>query len=390
MTSIGFRAGPRAAASRGDARRPCRFSAITGFARFAALLAVLLGGCQLLDRRPPDQPDIPPAPESPEQEPVSAPEPEPDVSTAIDLLQQGRGDEAGALLDELAGGGPESALIAKLRRQLEAPIEDLLPGPYRRVEVRAGDTLSGIALRALGDPMMFYALARLNGIEVPAQLAVGTELRLPRQDDAESGESEAVEERQPDESGAVETVAEYLALSGEPEEALRMLIMAVEDDPGPSPASGLLVELSLQRSAALASDGDHESALQVINDALAVVTRTGAQKRLTEARTRRRAEILHRQARDLRNSGDIHQAHEMAVEAAETDPSFTPAAGLAEELKAERVDSLHNDALVAWRNRNVDLAIRNWEALLGIAPDFEPARIYLDRARRLRARLGQP
>jgi nucleoid-associated protein YgaU len=45
--------------------------------------------------------------------------------------------------------------------------------------VAAGDTMSGLAARFIGDPLMFYALARYNGLASPKALAVGQTVKIP-------------------------------------------------------------------------------------------------------------------------------------------------------------------------------------------------------------------
>ena len=49
----------------------------------------------------------------------------------------------------------------------------------RAYTVRAGDTLSGIAARELGDMNRWPEIADLNGVRDPRALAIGQELRLP-------------------------------------------------------------------------------------------------------------------------------------------------------------------------------------------------------------------
>jgi hypothetical protein len=69
------------------------------------------------------------------------------------------------------------------RRSAAAPPRDEAPPPHqpreRRVRVAAGETLRSIASRELGDPSLWEALARANGIADPKRLREGDELVIP-------------------------------------------------------------------------------------------------------------------------------------------------------------------------------------------------------------------
>jgi len=47
----------------------------------------------------------------------------------------------------------------------------------------------------------------------------------------------------------------------------------------------------------------------------------------------------------------------------------------------------HDRALSAWREQRLEAAIADWKRVLAIDPGFEPASVYLERARRVRQRL---
>jgi hypothetical protein len=51
------------------------------------------------------------------------------------------------------------------------------------------------------------------------------------------------------------------------------------------------------------------------------------------------------------------------------------------------VAQLHEQALTHYRDQELDQAIERWQRVEALAPDFESARIYLERAIALRARL---
>jgi len=322
--------------------------------------------------------------------PQPAPVPEASISTAIDYLESGKADRARTMLAELAAKAPGSTVLASLLRQIEAPIEQLLPGPYRRIEVGPGESLSLIAARELGDPLAFYALARLNNIEVPARVPVGTVLRVPDRSGTASATSAVPDEPTDISPSEIESVAEYLDRSGQGDQARRMLIGRMQRGDAPESTRVLLIELTRERAADLGAAGEFERAISVIDQTLPVIEAPQLRTSLIELRSTTRSDMLLRSAAGLRDQGELIAAYEMAVQAAELDKSSSRADALVGEMRTTLVASLHNDALLAWRDRNVDLAIRTWESLLEAVPDFEPARVYLERARRLRERLDQP
>lgn len=379
----------------GDAR-----TGAAEFARFfAALLVSLLmlatSGCQLFETResgqaPPQPPQIEPEPARSEAEPL----PETNLATAMEYMEAGRGRDARAVLAELARGAPGSRVLVSLLRQIDEPPESLLPGPYRRIEVGPGESLSLIAARELGDPLLFYALARLNGIEVPARVPAGSVLRVPespqRQADSDQSSVAAVEVPAEVAATEIESVAEYLSHSGQHGQARAMLIGTIAEGEGSESTRALLRRVTLEQAAELRAVGAFESAVDVIDESLAAMDGSSQRAALVEMRSDIRSEMWLQEALRLRDGGDLIEAYMMAQEAADLDAAPAEATLLEAELREEVVASMHNQALVAWRDRNVDLAIRSWEALLAVVPDFEPAQVYLARARRLRERLDEP
>jgi len=285
----------------------------------------------------------------------------------------------------------DSRVVERLLAQIDTPVEELLPGPYRQVEVSRGDSLSRIAARELGDPLLFYALARLNGIGAPARIPAGTSIRIPVPETTKPGIPGPVSDPAGVSAAEIDSVAAHLARSGQREQAHRMLIdWLANDDQASEAVQRRLVEITLKEVSGADFDGQIDKALTVVDEALSVVDVQSARARLVQTRSQLRSRELHRLALKLEEQGDLQAAHARAVEAAALVSAPVETQRLARRLETEVVDLLHERALLAWRERNVDQAIRNWESLLEIAPDFEPARVYIERARRLRRRLEQP
>lgn len=403
-------------------------------ARHAALLlAVLaLAGCQLLPQKPLPEPE-PPIVQGP-PEPVAPRTGPTRLVDAMDHLQYGRFEEAAAMIETLREASPGSPTLALLARQLDAPPAELLPGPYRILAVQPGDTLSQIAGRELGNPLLFVALARLNGIEVPRTLAVGAELRVPEQPqetaagpaggvsvvgDGDEGEGpvEALADADPGAAAGdaeaptavsepagearsgepvesrrseLETVAEYLLASGQPTDARELLLAAAQERNLSPRAERLLVELALDTAQAESDAGQFDDAVATLAEVSDALDPGTSRARIDVRRTRVEVQSLLRRAEGFRERDLLYEAYALAEEAGSLDPDYAPAVALQGELREELVERHHDRALRAWRARDIDVAIRTWRELLDVVPDFEPARVYLDRAERLRTRLGEP
>lgn len=380
----GFSGTPLGTAS-GSSRNGLRRAPALGLALF-----LLLSGCQLTEQK---EEQVPTSPQTPEQlDSLAASElpVEPSLSAVIEYLEAGKTDAAREMITVLADAAPASQLLARLLRQIDAPIEELLPGPYRRIRVADGESLSLIAGRELGDPLKFYALARLNDIEVPSRIAVGTEIRVPASPAREEADGPVDDAQTEITASEIESVAEYLVRSGQGNQARRMLIDRMQADDVPESTRSMLVALTVERATTLRAAGEAERALAIIDETLSIVSGPSRPPELSEIRGRVQSDLLVRTAERLRERNEFLQAHDTALQAVQSDPSSSRANTLVGEIRSDLVASLHNQALVAWRDRDVDLAIRTWESLLDAVPDFEPAQVYLERARRLRARLAQP
>ncbi len=414
-----------------DAR--CRVSR-PSLARYAALLLTVLAlaGCELLPQKPLPEPEPPivQGPPDPGEQRTGPTR----LVDAMDHLQYGRFEEAAAMIDTLREASPGSPTLALLARQLDAPPAELLPGPYRTLAVRPGDTLSQIAGRELGNPLLFVALARLNGIEVPRTLAVGAELRVPENPEeapagtvvvargdgdgvpgdgsdgtataevpgnasggaeaptvvsepaGEGRNGEPVEPRRSE----LETVAEYLLASGQPTDARQLLLAAAQERNLSSRAERLLVELALDTAQAESDAGQFDDAVATLAEVSDALDPGASRARIDVRRTRVEVQSLLRRAEGFRERDLLYEAYALAEQASSLDADYGPAVALQGELRDELVERHHDRALRAWRARDIDVAIRTWRELLDVVPDFEPARVYLDRAERLRTRLGEP
>lgn len=167
---------------------------MTRFLSALAATTLMLAGCSSLPAMP-SLPSLPgfSAPESAAPEVVEA-EIKTDIAAplaveatarehinrAVLLLGSGRAEEARAHLTQALQKSPSEKVAANLLQQIDGDPMVLLGQEHQTYTVVAGDTMSALAARHLGDPMKFYLLSRYNGLASPDALRVGAILKIPK------------------------------------------------------------------------------------------------------------------------------------------------------------------------------------------------------------------
>lgn len=100
------------------------------------------------------------------------------VHTAMDLLDRGEEARARALLESVSRQEPGNVTARRLLDEINADPHRALGSRTRSYTVRDDDTMSTLAQRFLGDPLMFYALARANNM-APRDLRAGQTIQVP-------------------------------------------------------------------------------------------------------------------------------------------------------------------------------------------------------------------
>jgi tetratricopeptide (TPR) repeat protein len=140
----------------------------------AALAAVAAGACSHL----PDVGDVMSGARGEAATPDLSPRER--VRLAIELLGQGEEERAKSELEAALAAAPDLSTAQRLLAQINGDPQQLLRGEARAYTVRQGETMSVLAERFQGDGLLFYALARFNGLDAPDQLAEGQTLMIPR------------------------------------------------------------------------------------------------------------------------------------------------------------------------------------------------------------------
>lgn len=138
-----------------------------------ALLAMGLAGCGTPQRAV----ITPPSSAAPEEDENWRGRQE--VREAIALLNRGEAAAARVKLMRVLGRQPGDDVARQLLRQIDTDPRELLGRENYSYTLREGETLSIVAQRALGNPMLFYALARYNNIAVPESAGAGLTILIP-------------------------------------------------------------------------------------------------------------------------------------------------------------------------------------------------------------------
>lgn len=335
----------------------------------AAMLAAL-SGCAELAEQPAIEEVEPPA--TVEEEEFS-------YGRVMDLLREGEAGRAETMLRSRLEAEPGDTQARDLLQQIEtSPVEYLGESSFQ-YEVQAGESLSVLAQRFLGNHQLFYILARYNDINNPSLVHSGEMIRIPRNYWVGPKPSREPLDREI-------RAREYLS-DGRPKDALRLYDEVTPDALG-SGELALLRVLHRRWIERALNDGDLEAARERIAEARRQAPDNGNWKEWLAAMDRRMtAEAAFRKARTLQNRDPVAAAHALN-RAIEADPRHTRARDALAALRTEVVPELHREAVILYRNQALDRAIALWERALSIDPDYQPAQGYHARAEELRRRLN--
>lgn len=146
-------------------------------------LALTLAACAQTPTKGPSLLNVPAAATKPAAAPaiVATPglAPRERQRKAVELLGTGQSAQARAELVALLDEQPANPVAKKLLDQIDLDPKVLMGEKNYAYKVRPGETFSVLADRLLGDPLMFYGLARYNGVTDPSQAEVGQTLLIP-------------------------------------------------------------------------------------------------------------------------------------------------------------------------------------------------------------------
>lgn len=357
-----------------------------------AFACLALAGCQLWPFKQGDA-ESPPRPHA-EGAPTAGDAPSADpVAQAMTLLQDGEEAEAEALLSRILEQRSGNATVKLLLAQIRQPPEELLGDSYEEIEVRPGDSLSAIAGRTIDNELLFYSLARLNGIEVPRLLRPGQTLRVPRVEEElrkrveQAGEvSEEVAESA--DAPELQETARRLIERERHSQAYALLLSAARAGKLEGEGDGLLARASVALARQACEEDDPERARRILDQASPWLGGEAEAGDFARQQVHVRARFALGEAERALARGDHGAAYETLLAARERAGDLGETHGpRLERLEAALVEYYHDGAFSAWRDQRVEQAIELWERVVRIDPGFEPALRYLERARTVRQKL---
>lgn len=320
------------------------------------------------------------------------------VLQAVQMLQAGADGTAQAELQEAVRLDPDNKIAQSLLRQTVVDPVATLGSRYFLYTVQAGDTLSKIAQRFLGDLYQFYILARYNNIQNPSQLEVGTVIKIPGSAPAPSPATVSPAPQIPPESpppvsqpkANAKTLAEARKLMqrGAYSQAIEFLQRKLQELPDDQPVEDLLVSAYLGYAKQLREQGNEDEAKQQLQQALALQpgnAKVNAQLQAMESGSR--VGRVYQSGLQALQKGEQEKAYAAFTEALKLNPRHAQAAQKAEEVKQDMIQRYHKNAMAAFHRQDLDSAIKEWDKVLVLNPDNESARLNRARAVELRKRI---
>ncbi len=374
----------------------------TGLARLLGLLllALTLAGCQLWDRLRPVEEQSEPAsqPPSAASQPAERAQaralPPSSMQQVINYLDAGQMEEAEVALLSIIDERPGSRLALRFLDQLQSDPVELMGEDYDEVTVQRGDSLSVIAQRELGDAMQFFALARYNDIPAPRRMSPGIVLKIPKSlkspPEPSPEETAPVVEQAPVRlPGAGLTLAgRRLLEDGRDQQVISLLSAGANAGNLDAEGEEILAAAAVNRSLQLAEEEQPDDGLQLL-DEIGSILSPAAQPLLDPGRRKLQSELLMAEGIRERRAGNLDRALSLFMEAAELNPDNSDLQSESANVRQVLVMQLHDQALVHYRDQQLDDAIGLWQQVHDLDPEFEPARVYLERARALKARLDE-
>lgn len=358
---------------------PCRFARAGRAAPVLAILAMLVG-CETLNGPPADTDSGVESPAAEAPEPYS-------YKRAFELLFEGQADRAERMLEARLATSPGDEQARYVLRQIQVDPTAYLGESSFEYEVKPGETLSVLSQRFLGTYRLFFILARYNNIDTPSLLRVGQVLRIP---DSFAGKAAAG-------SSATRSVpigSRETSMSGEPledespEETLAKYSGVEVDALGRMERARLGAAYRRWVDDALVR-GDTGEAKDRLREAARRAPADGRWKDwLDDMKRRVEAQASYQEGLDLRRL-EPAAAAQAFHRTLNVDPAHAGARTALDELRRHAVPRLHREAVILYRNQELDEAIEIWNQILAIDPGFEPAQGYRTRAMELRRRLEQ-
>lgn len=305
------------------------------------------------------------------------------ILLAVDALQMGNIKRARQNLLVVRRREPENLVADKLMKQIERPSNSYFGKAHFKYRVRKGDTLSTISRKYLDDKMLFYGLAKYNGMNDPRRLKPGMTIKVPGK-----------RPRHLDKRGihipAISTeykLAKKYYDAGKYQPAMDLLEEKVRTRRSEKEVD-LLVLVYSEYAKVLINKADLLNAQNILQKAIKIHPRDKKlRKQLKQTENGLKAENLFEDGLRLLQQDQQLAAFKKFRGVLQYRPNHELARKHVNKIRVTAVDQIHKKAMQAYRQHDLEKAISTWDHLLSIDPDHESAKLYRARSIDLRERV---
>lgn len=306
------------------------------------------------------------------------------ILLAVDAMQIGNVKTARKHLMQVRRREPENLVADKLLKQIDRPSHTYFGKANFKYRVRRGDTLSSLAQRYLDDKMLFYGLAKYNGMKDPRSLKPGMRIKIPgkrpRNIDARGNIIPSI-------STEYKLAKKYYD-AGKYQPAIDLLEEKVRSSRKSDREVDLLVLVYSEYAKVLIKKADLLNAQNILQKAIKIHPRDKKlRNQLIQTENGLKAEDLFEEGLSLLQKGEQLAAFKKFRQVLKYRPNHELARKHVKKIRTTVVDGFYKTGMQHYRRQELDNAIQTWDHLLSIDPDHEQAKLYRARAIDLRERL---
>ncbi|MDH5545366.1 MAG: LysM peptidoglycan-binding domain-containing protein [Gammaproteobacteria bacterium] len=325
------------------------------------------------------------------------PDPEshrPVLSSVREYIQQGilylqKGDQNGArwAFNGALELSPNNKRASKLLSQLDDdPVEQLGSESFE-YRIEYGDSLSKLAKQYLNDPLLFYLLARYNHIEKPSDVKMGQKIRIPGEQSVADSDTRlaAMPNTDLQRANSLYELGKYSDVINELENSLTEKVLS---DSEKKALNHLLTNALLKQASHLEKQQKTLAAKDLLHRATALQPGNADIRFQLEALSAKiEVDQYYQQGLRAIENSQNEEAFRAFDKVLELQPDHIQAKAKKEALFLEVADSLYKRALLAQRRQDLEGAILLWDEFLSMMPENENARLYREKAIRMKINL---
>jgi tetratricopeptide (TPR) repeat protein len=315
---------------------------------------------------------------------------------ALQYLENGQIGQAAAELKAYIANVPTSSRAKDLLVQITTDPSKYFPKENFPVKLTSGESLSTLSKEYLGTALKFYALARYNNIENPSKVNIGQTINIPLTKLAiiARTKSETTPQDIAPTDMAVTDTAKVV------DEAKRPIAdtkaVAVKADEAKVTEESILAEIT-----ALVSEKKYQAAATKLEELekFGDLTRSGRNVALTfymgiakllSSNDKVQASDYYTKAGDINLiNGDNIDAFDNFKSASDLDSNNARATEDMLVLQRDISEKYHREASTAYRNQDLDIAIKKWDIVLKVDTAHDSAQRFRAQAIELKDRLSK-